>query len=260
MSNVSIPILPTTWDAEADLSGYQYCVVAQGVNERHIRICTTALEPLGVLVNKPLSGEAGSVIEMGVATLVAGAAITAGELLVVADALGRVGPASLTAGTVAHVIGRARTTVTAAGQKVQALIYPMIYGPAGRSYLPGYTAGADLTGKQYCAVKQGTAGECVVAAAAAERCLGILQNAPDEDDAAIIQTFGPSSYKADAINTLGDDLSVADANGELDTSPTTAVAEGNIWVVGQAIVAAGGAGAVTDGLFINMGYKWVPAA
>jgi hypothetical protein len=138
MSYVRIPILETTWTAAEDLSGTQYRVVGQGRSDGTVVIGTTETDPLGVLMNKPKSGEAAAVMEIGVATVEICDAVAPMDWLVVGDAAGRVMTGDLAATDFLQVIGRARTTGSTSGDLVQALILPQVITPS--DVLPDYYA------------------------------------------------------------------------------------------------------------------------
>ncbi len=77
-------------------------------------------------------------------------------------------------------------------------------------------AGADLRTKQYYAVKQNSDGE-VVLAGAGEKALGILQNAPNENQAATVAVAGISKWVAGGV--VAPDAEVAaDASGKAKTA------------------------------------------
>lgn len=82
-------------------------------------------------------------------------------------------------------------------------------------------AGADLRTKQYYAVKQNSDGEVVVAAAG-EKALGILQNAPNENQAATVAVAGISKWVAGGV--VAPDADVAsDASGKAKTAVANVV-------------------------------------
>jgi hypothetical protein len=74
-------------------------------------------------------------------------------------------------------------------------------------------AGADLTTRQFFAVKVGSDGR-VVLAAAGEMALGILQNNPAVNVAATIAMAGTSKAVAGGVINAGDPVA-ADANGRI---------------------------------------------
>ncbi|MCL4715471.1 MAG: hypothetical protein KJZ75_11220 [Hyphomonadaceae bacterium] len=77
-------------------------------------------------------------------------------------------------------------------------------------------AGADLSAKQYTAVKQNSSGQ-VVAAGAGEKALGILQNKPTSGQAATVAVGGVSKWIAGGV--VAPDAEVAaDADGKAKTA------------------------------------------
>jgi len=75
------------------------------------------------------------------------------------------------------------------------------------------TAGADLSAKQYYAVKVNSSGQ-VVLAGAGENAIGVLQNKPASGQAAQIMVLGESKAVYGASVTAGQNLA-ADASGKL---------------------------------------------
>lgn len=69
--------------AAADLSTHQYKLV-KITGARQVNLCTaTTDKPIGILLNKPKSGEAAEVMIIGVCEVVAGETLTAGDKLTV---------------------------------------------------------------------------------------------------------------------------------------------------------------------------------
>lgn len=87
-----------------------------------------------------------------------------------------------------------------------------------RSELRSFKAGADLSAKQFYLVKMGsTAGEVVLAAAATDEVIGILQNAPVAGDTALVLLVngqGTAKVVAGGVWALGNRLG-ADSNGKV---------------------------------------------
>ena len=83
-----------------------------------------------------------------------------------------------------------------------------------------HVAGADLSAKQYTFVKLNSSG-AVVAAVAADKPYGILQNAPKSGEAATVCIGGISKVKS--AGTIANGATIgSDANGAAVSSPTTA--------------------------------------
>ena len=73
-----------------------------------------------------------------------------------------------------------------------------------------YQAGADLSTKQYFAVKRHTVREqCVLASAVTDEIIGILQNKPESGRAAEVMTLGRSKAQVEATT----DIAVGDPLG-----------------------------------------------
>lgn len=93
---------------------------------------------------------------------------------------------------------------------------------------PGLIAGADLSDSQYCAVKiASTAGEVVVAGGKTNELLGILQNDPEDGEAAEIAILGFCKAKASTGITAGSFLTV-DTTGRVVAASATANSTGTV--------------------------------
>lgn len=100
---------PPVGPAAADLSGYQYRFVK--LTSTAVNICTAGTDySIGILKNKPLSGQACAVESFGTEKCVAGAAVTRGDPIM-PDAQGR----GITATATNLVHGVALESVGAAG-------------------------------------------------------------------------------------------------------------------------------------------------
>jgi len=86
----SIGVLDLSFVAEADLRTLQYCVVTAGTAANSVKKCGTSDVPLGVLQNKPNTGEPASVRVLGTSKVYADGAFAYGDQLAVADANGEV--------------------------------------------------------------------------------------------------------------------------------------------------------------------------
>lgn len=106
-------------------------------------------------------------------------------------------------------------------------------------------AGADLSAKQYCAVKQSTTSrQVVLASTGGEAIAGILENSPASGQVVIINQRGITQAQIGTGGvTAGDQLMTEAATGKLVTKTSTNA------VVGVAVetVAAGGVGTVDLG-------------
>lgn len=99
------------------------------------------------------------------------------------------------------------------------------------------TAAADLSTKQYYAVKLTAARAVNLASAGGEAIYGVLQNAPPSGQAADVGFLGVTKAVAGAAVSAGDYL-MTDTSGRLITATSTNHR------VGQAIEAAGAAGVI----------------
>lgn len=104
--------------------------------------------------------------------------------------------------------------------------------------LPGFTASADLSAKQYYAVKVSGAGTVTVCAAVTDVPIGILQNAPTSGKAAEVMISGISKVNSDAALSRGNLIGTA-ADGQL--AAYTAGTDTTKYIVGQVIEASANA-------------------
>lgn len=112
-------------------------------------------------------------------------------------------------------------------------------------------AGADLSSKQFHAVKIAADGD-VEQAGAGERAMGLLQNKPIENEAAEIEMDGISKAVAGAAIAGADVELAADANGRL-----VPAASGN-QVIALSLTAAAGAGSFMTVKVIGAGGRVLP--
>lgn len=113
----------------------------------------------------------------------------------------------------------------------------MAYGSENQLRIPGLVAGGNLAAHQYKAVKMAsTVGAVIVAAAATDQVVGILQNDPAEGEPAIVCAGGIT--KALRGTTIAAGAHVAsDTTGQLQTTSSA-----NDTVVGMCIIAGSTAG------------------
>lgn len=135
----------------------------------------------------------------------------------------------------------------------------MAYEDAGKQIsLP---AGADLSGSQYCAVKVNASGQ-IVLAGDGETAIGILQNKPKSGQVAAVMVSGVSKMAAGGAVAAGS-LVAADATGraKVASKAVTNTSDAGVAndpligssVLGVALTAASGAGAVFSVLLLPMG-------
>jgi hypothetical protein len=105
--------------------------------------------------------------------------------------------------------------------------------------IPGLKASADLSTKQYYAVKLSGAGTVTVCAATTDIPIGILQNAPASGDAAAVCGLGVTKINSDAALAAGALIGTA-ADGQL--AAYVAGTDTTKYIIGQVIQASGAAG------------------
>ena len=111
--------------------------------------------------------------------------------------------------------------------------------------VPGLKAGADLTTKQYYFVKLSAANTVDVCSGATDKPIGVLQNTPDNGDAAEVCWCGVTKVSADAALTVGLLIGTS-ADGQADAkTPGTDTTE---YVVGQVIEATTAAAGLATAL------------
>lgn len=110
--------------------------------------------------------------------------------------------------------------------------------------MPGLTDGirlatADLSTKQFFAVKLDANGKVVIVAAATDQPFGILQNTPKAGEVAVTMKTGISKAVAGATITVGSNLTV-DAQGRVVSA--TIGTDTTKYVIGRALLPASAVG------------------
>jgi len=107
-----------------------------------------------------------------------------------------------------------------------------------------FKAAADLRTNQYNFVKLDANGNVILAAAAGERVIGILQNKPNLNETAVVRPVGMSKVVASAAITACDPIGTT-ATGTAKTASRLVAATGAATnVLGIALRAAAGAGVI----------------
>lgn len=105
-----------------------------------------------------------------------------------------------------------------------------------------YTAGADLSAKQYYAVKDTTTVNTVdVPSAATDDACGILQNKPKSGEAALVRHFGISEAVSDGSGTA---IAVGDYVGTNNAGKMVKKATADYGVLGKALDASSADGTI----------------
>lgn len=111
--------------------------------------------------------------------------------------------------------------------------------------IPGLTASADLSAKQYYFVKISGANTVDVCAAVTDRPVGVLQNAPTSGQEAEVCCFGVTKVSSDealaAAVVIG---SSSDGQAQVVTVGT----ETTVYIAGQVLEASGAAGGLATAL------------
>jgi hypothetical protein len=98
--------------------------------------------------------------------------------------------------------------------------------------IPGLTASADLSAKQYYFVKVSGDKTVTVCAATTDKPIGILQNDPESGEAAVVASGGVSKVSGDADLTAGNSVGTsADGQAAAYTASDTTK-----YIVGQVIL------------------------
>jgi len=184
--------------AAADLSAKKHYVMKLTAANT-INVCGLGEQPAGVLDNAPESGGSCAVAVSGRLRIAAGAAITAGQM-VMADATGRAIPAYDRQG---WVLGQA--TDAAAGAAAEcSVIYSPYYQNKG---IQQYIAGENLAAAAGLLATIGAAdGKVLKANVAGEQCLGVITTGSAINGATMVQTFGRATVTTGAAVSLGDRL------------------------------------------------------
>ena len=104
-----------------------------------------------------------------------------------------------------------------------------------------FEAAADLSAKQFRAVKMATGGKVDIFSGATDVPIGILQNKPTSGQTAEVMVFGVSKVDSDAALAVGD-LLAGQTDGQLE------VADSGDYIVGQCVFASGAAGDLASAL------------
>ena len=99
-------VLDVSYEAQEDLSNYQYAVVVHGTADGTMRLPagTNAGRCLGILLSRPISGTPGRVRKYGLSLAVAAGDISRGDPLEVADPTGAVRVAQAGVGTLIVIL------------------------------------------------------------------------------------------------------------------------------------------------------------
>lgn len=105
--------------------------------------------------------------------------------------------------------------------------------------IPGLTASADLSAKQYYYVKMSGEKTVTVCAGATDKPVGVLQNTPESGEEATVCAIGVTKISGDADLNYGDLIGTS-ADGQADAkTPGTDTTE---YITGQVILGNGAAG------------------
>lgn len=102
--------------------------------------------------------------------------------------------------------------------------------------IPGLSASADLSAKQFHFVKMSGDGTVTVCAAVTDKPIGILQNNPASGEAATVAAFGVSKVKADAALTAGESVGTS---ADAQCQPVVVGTETTVYNVGTVTQGAG---------------------
>ena len=82
----STPVKLPGFTAAADLTASQYCFVEIVAGTKTVNLVNAVTDrPVGVLVNKPKSGEAAEIVVLGICPVKAGETVAAGDMLSVSS-------------------------------------------------------------------------------------------------------------------------------------------------------------------------------
>ena len=235
------------WTADEDLTIYEARVAQQGDCSLHCEVATPSGEAVGIIkVPADQHGRVG-IITRGRTYVTLAATVSNGDQLVVSGDYGLVTGA--TDGLGQQIIGRAREAGDE-GDKILAdiLLGETPEGPAKEFYQ--LTAGEDLQAAQYTPVSEDEGATCSLVETSSAVVAGVLQNAPDADETAIVQTTGQTRFMPGTpAPSVGDEV-MATTGGELIAATGSGA---NVFIVGE-VVAAG------SSIRLMLCWKWFPAA
>lgn len=106
-----------------------------------------------------------------------------------------------------------------------------------------FEAAADLSAKQYRAMKMATGGKVDVFSGATDVPIGILQNKPKSGETADVLILGISKVDSDAALAVGD-IIAGQTDGQLE------VADAADYPMGQVVLASGAAGELASAVIL----------
>lgn len=106
-----------------------------------------------------------------------------------------------------------------------------------------FEANADLSAKQYRAMKMATGGKVDVFSGATDVFIGVLQNKPTSGQTAEVMLFGISKVDSDAALAVGD-IIAGQTDGQFE------VADSGDYVAGQVVLASGAAGELASAVIM----------
>lgn len=115
--------------------------------------------------------------------------------------------------------------------------------------LPGVTASADLSAKQYYFVKLSGAKTVTVCAGTTDKPIGVLQNTPTSGQAADVLVCGVTKVSSDAALTAGNVIGTS-ADGQ--AAAYAAGTDTTKYLVGQVVTTTGAAGELATAV-VNCG-------
>ena len=115
-----------------------------------------------------------------------------------------------------------------------------------RNFDKYFKAETDLTTYEHCFVTRGTNPGQVKICTTTDRPLGVLMNAPNVGETALVRLMGFAAVKAQAAYSYNAMLMVADAYGALAACTAMNGGTSTTWCVGYAPEAAGAAGNLAD--------------
>ena len=116
-----------------------------------------------------------------------------------------------------------------------------------------FKAGADLSAKQFYAVKlDSTEGQVIVCAGTTDKPIGLLQNAPVSGGEAIVAVQGVTKVNSDAALAVGDTIGTA-ADGQLATYANGT--DTTKYIIGIVVAASSNAGEYATAIINAPGHR-----
>lgn len=191
-----------TFKAGSDMRQDQFKIVELTGNAHEVDLGSVGDVPVGVLQNVPNSGEAATVILMGISKCIAGGTVNAGQK--VSTAATGFATETLSDGLALAVFGRAMTAASSGG------IFTILLHPSlNLSDAFAFTAASDMRTDQFKIVELTDNAHEVELATVGDFPFGVVQNSPNSGETAVVALSGIVNVFAGAAIAVGKKVSAA---------------------------------------------------